>query len=83
MLPLTGKIAGALGAWLAPSFGDGAPAGSGLRLWFDADQVDALSADRAALWERVSKADFLTANEKRAAVGYQPIEEGEGAGADA
>ncbi len=53
---------------------------STLRLWFDADQVDALSADRAALWERVAKADFLTVNEKRAAVGYQPVEEG-GAGA--
>ena len=48
--------------------------------WFDADQVDALSADRAALWERVAKADFLTTNEKRAAVGYQPIEEGEARG---
>ena len=27
-------------------------------------------ADRAALWERVSKAPFLTVNEKRAAIGY-------------
>ncbi len=86
VLPLTAKIAGALGAWLAPAFEDRTLAGSGaatrLRLWFDADQVDALSADRAALWERVAKADFLTINEKRAAVGYQPVEEGEGMGAD-
>ncbi len=89
VLPLTGKIAAALGAWLAPSFAVAAGAGDGgyrsaqptLRLWFDADQVEALSADRAALWERVAKADFLTVNEKRAAVGYQPIEEGEGADA--
>ncbi len=89
VLPLTARIAAALGAWLAPSFEDGAGAGDGgyrsaqptLRLWFDADQVEALSADRAALWERVAKADFLTVNEKRAAVGYQPIEEGEGADA--
>ena len=87
VLPLTAKIAAALGAWLAPSFAGEAGAEDGgyrsaqLRLWFDADQVDALSADRAALWERVAKADFLTVNEKRAAVGYQPIEEGEGAGA--
>ena len=43
--------------------------------------MEALSAGRAALWERVAKADFLTVNEKRAAVGYQPIEEGEGADA--
>ena len=87
VLPLTAKIAGALGAWLAPPFDEGAGDGGyrsaqpTLRLWFDADQVDALSADRAALWERVAKADFLTVNEKRAAVGYQPIEEGEDAGA--
>ena len=85
VLPLTAKIASALGAWLAPSFADGTGARSSgsarLRLWFDADQVEALSADRAALWERVAKADFLTVNEKRAAVGYQPIEEGEGADA--
>ena len=30
--------------------------------------------------ERVAKADFLTVDEKRAAVGYQPAEGGEGAG---
>ena len=29
--------------------------------------------------EHVSNADFLTVNEKRTAVGYQPIEEGAGA----
>jgi hypothetical protein len=29
------------------------------------------------MWERVAKADFLTGNDKRAAVGYQPVEEGE------
>ena len=79
MLPLTAKIAAALGTWLAPAFADGA-AGSAaptrLRLWFDADQVEALSADRAALWARVAAADFLTVNEKRAAVGYEPVREG-------
>ena len=32
--------------------------------------IEALGADRAALWERVTKAPFLTLNEKRAAVGY-------------
>jgi phage portal protein BeeE len=43
----------------------------------DADQVDALSADRAALWGRVSDAPFLTLNEKRALVGYAPLEGGD------
>jgi phage portal protein BeeE len=65
VLPLTARIAGALGAWLTPALG-----GERLRLWFDADQVEALSADREALWARIAAADFLTVNEKRAAVGY-------------
>jgi HK97 family phage portal protein len=72
VLPLTAKIAEALGTWLARAFG------SGLRLWFDADQVEALGADREALWARVAGAAFLTVNEKRAAVGYGPVEGGDG-----
>ena len=31
----------------------------------------------AALWKRVSNADFLTLNEKREAVGYAPLEGGD------
>jgi hypothetical protein len=45
--------------WLAPQFGDGA------RLVIDTVRIDALSSDRVALWERASRADFLTLNEKR------------------
>jgi HK97 family phage portal protein len=71
VLPLTARIAGAIGGWLAPAFGEG------LRLWYDADQVEALAADREALWSRVAAADFLTVNEKRAAVGYGAVEGGE------
>ena len=37
----------------------------------------ALAADQAALWERVSKAPFLTVNEKRAMTGFGPIEGGD------
>jgi HK97 family phage portal protein len=70
VLPFANRIAGALSAWLAPAFG-------GVRLVVDADQVDALSSDRAALWSRVSDAPFLTLNEKRALVGYAPLEGGD------
>jgi phage portal protein BeeE len=66
--PLAARIAGALGAGLAPTFGDQ------LRLWFDVDQVHALSTDREALWARVAAADFRTVNEKRAAVGYEAVQ---------
>jgi HK97 family phage portal protein len=71
VLPLATRIAGALAQWLAPAFG------GELRLVVDTDAVPALAKDRAALWEQVSKAPFLTINEKRAAIGYSPIEGGD------
>jgi phage portal protein BeeE len=36
-----------------------------------------LNPDRAALWERVTKAPFLTVNEQRAATGYGPVAGGD------
>lgn len=39
----------------------------------DLDQVEGLSGEREALWARLDKAAFLTADEKRAAVGYGPL----------
>ena len=71
VLPLAGRIAGALTQWLAPSFG------GGLTLAVDTDRIEALSPDRAALWERVTKAPFLTVNEKRAATGYGAVAGGD------
>jgi HK97 family phage portal protein len=68
VLPLVKRTAAAIAQWL------GAAYEPDLRLSFDADAVDALSADRAALWARVSAADFLTEDEKREAVGYGPRE---------
>jgi HK97 family phage portal protein len=70
VLPLASRIAGALAQWLAPAFGE-------LRLVVDTDDVPALAKDRAILWEQVSKAAFLTLNEKRAAIGYGPVEGGD------
>lgn len=72
VLPLANRIAAALAQWLAPGFGAGA-----LTLAVDTDRIEALSADRAALWERVTKAPFLTVNEKRAATGYGAVEGGD------
>ena len=64
VVPLLGRVTEALGNWLGPQFGDT------VRLGYDLDQVEALSADRDALWTRVDKASFLTPAEKREAVGY-------------
>jgi phage portal protein BeeE len=81
VLPLVGRTAKALSAWLAPAF---AEAGEGvltsaasLELRPDLDAVEALSTEREALWERVRASDFLTINEKRAAVGYGAIDGGD------
>jgi HK97 family phage portal protein len=71
VLPLASRVGHALAQWLAPDFGDG------IRVAIDTDRIDALAADRSALWERVSAAPFLTLNEKREAVGYAPVEGGD------
>ena len=76
VLPLAGRIANALTQWLAPSFG-GSLEGKSLTLAADTDKIEALSGDRAALWERVTKAPFLTVNEKRDAVGYGAVQGGD------
>jgi HK97 family phage portal protein len=71
VLPLASRVGHALAQWLAPQFGDG------IRGAIDTDRIDALAADRFALWQRVSAADFLTLNEKREAVGYAPLDGGD------
>ncbi|QDL96759.1 phage portal protein [Rhodopseudomonas palustris] len=71
VLPLATRVGNALAQWLSPQFGDG------VRLVIDTDRIDALSPDRTALWDRVTRAPFLTLNEKREAVGYAPIDGGD------
>ena len=72
VLPLAARTGGAFAQWLAPAIG------RELRLAIDTDRIEALAGDRAALWERVTKAPFLTMNEKREATGYAPVEGGDG-----
>jgi len=71
VLPLVARTAKELSAWLGPAFGEE------LRLWYDADQVEGLAAEREALWSRLGAAGFLTDDEKREAVGYQPLADDE------
>ena len=64
VLPLAARTAQSLAHWLGPAWpGD-------LRLEPDLDRIDALTAERGELWARVGAADFLSRDEKRAAVGY-------------
>ncbi|TKT81222.1 phage portal protein [Aquamicrobium sp. LC103] len=66
VLPLVSRTATEFTNWLAPAFG------RALRLEFDADRVEGLAAERDALWSRLEGASFLSDDEKREAVGYQP-----------
>ncbi|MFZ5610188.1 MAG: phage portal protein [Pseudomonadota bacterium] len=63
LLPLLGKLAGALDRWLAPAFG------GGLKLDFDRNAIPALLPEREALWRMVAAASFLTDAEKRVVLG--------------
>jgi HK97 family phage portal protein len=88
VLPLVKRTAKVLSGWLAPAFaGEGLSARVGdapsLELRPDLDAVEALSTEREALWERVRRSDFLTVNEKRAAVGYGAIDGGDALAASA
>lgn len=70
VLPMVGRTCGAISNWLGPQFEDQLE--GELRLDTDRDKIDALAGDRTALWQRLQTADFLTEDEKRAAVGYTP-----------
>lgn len=71
ILPLVSRLCDELNNWLVPRFG------RTLRLGLDVDAISALHPRRQLRWAMLSRADFLTDNEKRAAVGYPPIAGGD------
>lgn len=71
IIPLLEFLVAELNLWLTPQFeGD-------CRLAYDTDGIPALSIKREAFWQRINDSDFLTINEKRQAVGYPIIKEGD------
>lgn len=64
VLPLINRTAHAMSGWLGSLYE------GNLRFEPDLDRVDGLAVEREALWRRISEADFLSADEKREAVGY-------------
>jgi HK97 family phage portal protein len=66
VIPLASRIADSIAQWLSPVYG-------AVKLQPDLDRIDALSQEREALWSRLGKADFLSVDEKREAVGYGPL----------
>lgn len=71
VLPLAGRVLAAMSHWLAGFSGEG------VEIRPDLDLVPALAVERDAAWARVAAADFLTAAEKRRALGLPPLAEGE------
>lgn len=69
VVPLAGKVAGKIGAWLTGYTGER------LELKPDLDQVPALAVERDAQWNRVASADFLSVDEKRALLGLPPLQD--------
>lgn len=71
VLPLVSRTSKALSGWLGAGFDDG------LELRPDLKHVPALAGERDSIWSRMERAEFLTVNEKRAALGYGPVEGGD------
>jgi len=66
VLPLVKKTAAALTAWLAPAY-------EGAQIICQTSEIEALNAE----WARIARADFLTDDEKRAALGFPAFDENE------
>lgn len=71
ILPLLDYVIDELNHWLVRAFGPD------LRLTYDIDKIPALAQRREEAWGKISQANFLTINEKRRAVGYAPIADGD------
>jgi HK97 family phage portal protein len=67
ILPLGELIRQEFSSWLSRKFGEA------VEIVFDLDAVHALTSRREILWQKISNADFLTANEKREILGFPPL----------
>ena len=68
VLPLAARVLAAVSHWL------GGFTGEAVEMRPDLDLIPALAVERDAAWARVAAADFLTAGEKRRALGLPPLE---------
>ncbi|MBM3467895.1 MAG: phage portal protein [Alphaproteobacteria bacterium] len=71
ILPLLEFLVAEFNLWLVPAFEEN------LCLSYNIDAIPALTSRREAVWSKITAADFLTINEKRHAVGYGPIVDGD------
>jgi phage portal protein BeeE len=71
IIPLLDKISDALSNWLSYWYKEE------LIIDFDRNSISALTQKRENIWGKISAADFMTINEKRALVGLGPIANGD------
>lgn len=71
ILPLMDLLVESFNQWLPHHYKEP------LRIGYDADRIPALALRREASWAKIAQVDFLTVNEKRHAVGYGDLPEGE------
>lgn len=72
VLPLVNSYVRAFTEWLAVPL-----LGSSWRFAYNDDDIPALAPRKEQQWDRLQTADFLTLNEKREALGYEPVEGGD------
>lgn len=71
LLPMLNYLVESLNHWFVWEYGDA------YALSYDMDSIPALSVRRETSWNKISTVDFLTINEKREAVGYGPLKDGD------
>lgn len=71
IIPLLDKYSDALSNWLSHWYEED------LIIDFDRDAISVLTKRRENLWSKISNANFMTVNEKRAFVGLGPIKGGD------
>ena len=71
ILPLLDQFTDELNLWLCARYQPG------LRLVYHIDGIQALAARREEAWAKFTAATFLTINEKRHALGYAPLTDGD------
>lgn len=64
ILPLIDKTIDAINNWIAGEYGDKT------ELSYNSNKISALSLKQEKLWDKILKADFLSNQEKRAALGF-------------
>ncbi|AZL15558.1 phage portal protein [Rickettsiales endosymbiont of Stachyamoeba lipophora] len=71
ILPLLNYISTSFNNWFKHFYNED------IHIRYNAESISALTNRREILWQKLSKADYLTLNEKRAILGFEPLRDGD------